>query len=145
MPINPVRLITQLQNTGLQNKDNPLYQLLFQMIQLLQTIANQTNKGGSIPKGTTTIINQILNQFGGPTFDGINGEDGFSIPGAIGATGATGATGSSGTAGAQGIMGPPGIDGNDGYDAFILLSSPGSSPSSGVTLAQVTAAVSLDI
>ena len=40
---DPARLFTQLQNTGLQNKDTPLFQLINQMIGAMVAINKQQN------------------------------------------------------------------------------------------------------
>lgn len=90
MIIDPARLIYQLNNTGLQSKDNPLYQLLLQMIGVLSGL--NTSIGGLIDtsggSGASIIINEIL---------------GFSPDGG-------------GSGGGDGEMGPPGVAGAPGED-----------------------------
>ena len=138
--INPVRLYTQLQNTGLQNKDTPLYQLLFQMIGQLQAIANVGGFSGGGGGGGSTIINNITNLMGGPAFDGENGIDGMFIPGPQGMRGIDGLTipgtdgkdgedaimipGLIGPRGLDGLMGPAGFDGYDGQDGISRIITP---------------------
>lgn len=98
--VDPSRLYQILNNTGLQNKDNPLYQLLLyligQILKLTNSVAALTSGGSS---STTTVVNNttIMN------------------------------------------MG----DSGDSADATFISVGGGSSSGSGVTLAQVTAAVSL--
>ena len=143
----PNRLLVQLNNTGLQNKDTPLYQLLKALITTLTSInssvedINDTN--ASVIIGPTGI--------GIPGIDGIDGEDGITVVGLTGATGATGAQGPvglpyiaedglegdpfppiegpQGNPGTTGAQGPVGIsvlveDGLDGEDGFIINRSP---------------------
>lgn len=88
--VNPDRLYQILQNTGLQNKDQPLYQLLFYLIGIINDINNTSSGGGGGGGGssTTVLINTLL---GLPGDEGLNGEDG--IPGPAGAAGVDGANG----------------------------------------------------
>jgi hypothetical protein len=59
--IDPTRLYTALLNTGLQNKDNPLYQVIHDLIGILANINKQTNTlSGS--SGSTSIIQQTVIQ-----------------------------------------------------------------------------------
>lgn len=90
---NPDRLQVQLLNTGLQNKDNPLYQLLFLMIGALNQLQAQINAitGGDVTNiiNNTTVIQQML---GSPLGDdSSSGEDGF--PGVQGIPGIPGENG----------------------------------------------------
>lgn len=55
---DPKKLLPVLNNTGLQQTDNPLYQFLFQLLNqlgVLTVIANSSSGGG----GSSTIINNI--------------------------------------------------------------------------------------
>lgn len=106
---DPARLIVQLNNTGLQNRDNPLYQFLYQLIGAVNKINNATisSSGSSSGGGGTSIASSI----GIPGQDGNDGDSGFPVPGPAGINGATGA------------QGPQGVtllaeDGADGYDGF---------------------------
>lgn len=87
---DPSRLLTQLQNTGLAVKDNPLFQLLGQMIKAMATINGEVNgfssSGGSGSSSITTIIQQILL---GSDGDG-SSDEGLVIPGPAGRDGANG-------------------------------------------------------
>lgn len=60
--IDPARLYQVLNNTGLQNKDTPLYQLLYnligQLVKLTSTQATIISGGGS----STTVINNHIQQ-----------------------------------------------------------------------------------
>lgn len=65
MAFDPSRLLVQLQNTGLANKDNPLFQLLFQMIRALTdlfTLVNSLTGGGGGGGGGSVIINNTTIQ-----------------------------------------------------------------------------------
>lgn len=86
---DPSRLYTQLQNTGLQNKDQPLFQLINQMIGAMVAINKLQNaSGGSGGGSSSTVISQIIQQLsfgsdsdsggeiGPPGINGIPGEDG---------------------------------------------------------------------
>jgi len=102
---DPSRLFSQLQNTGLAVKDNPLYQLLYLMIQtiLKLNVTVVANSGGGGGGGGTTIINEFIQQLN--LSDSINESDSNSsifIPGPQGAKG---------DAGAIGIPGQDGLDG----------------------------------
>lgn len=91
MKFDPTRLLTQLQNTGLAVKDNPLFQLLFLMIDAIGKINAEINAslapggGGSTTNNITQIIQQLALDGG---FDG--GGDDISIPGPPGEDGANG-------------------------------------------------------
>jgi len=61
---DPARLQVQLLNTGLQNKDQQLYQLLFLMINAMEKLKDVSNTNASIPSspsggGNTTVINEL--------------------------------------------------------------------------------------
>lgn len=75
---DPSRLFTQLQNTGLAIKDNPLYQLLYLMIQQLIKLTIGSN-AANIPGGGGSSSTTIIQQFGSPAFDGQDGQDGLNI------------------------------------------------------------------
>jgi hypothetical protein len=62
MPFDPSRLLTQLQNTGLQNKDNPLFQLLRSLIgSVSQLTTAAASASGSSGSGTTIVHNETIN------------------------------------------------------------------------------------
>lgn len=111
MATNIDRLLSQLNSTGLQNKDIPLYQVIAQLIRQVKLIdeALATIGGGSGGGGTniTNITNRIY-QIGSSEDSGGDGDGGAGPPGAKGADGAAGATG------ATGAQGPP-------FPAFIQL------------------------
>lgn len=101
------RLQANLLNSGLQTKDNPLFQVIDQLIKYLQAVQLATSAilaGGGSGGGTSNIIIQQ-----GPP--GMMGEDGLD-----GLDGIPGIIGRDGRAGAAGLTGPPGIDGLDGED-----------------------------
>lgn len=105
------RLYVALLNTGLQSKDPPLYQVIYQLIGALNLIANSVTSGSS-SSTTNAIIQNALQQFIASSLDGADGLDG--IPGSPGVRGLTGA---------QGNPGIPGEDGADGY-SFANLNPP---------------------
>lgn len=82
------RLYQVLNNTGLQNKDNPLYQLLYSLIgQVLNLQNTSSGSSSSSGGGNTVIINNGIPMMG---LDGESGEDG--MPGPPGTNGTNGAT-----------------------------------------------------
>jgi hypothetical protein len=142
MAITPARLKAVLLNTGLQQKDNPLYQVLNSIIDNIVDLDNRPIGGSG--SSTTTIVNQTLNiaQSLALGDDVVDGEDG--IPGNPGVAGAVGPPGPGtfnlfpntylgvtdgldgmdgigiqglpGSTGPIGIQGTSGIDGVDGID-----------------------------
>lgn len=110
MSFDTKRLYQALLNTGLQNKDNPLYQVIYQLIGALtaaQTTINTLVSSSSSTTNNTSQINNIYQIFGSD--DG--GGDADIIPGSKGDTGLTGATGATGP---EGVMAYYGLDGEDG-------------------------------
>src|SRR5690349_508174 len=99
---DPTRLIVQLQNTGLAIKDNPQYQLLYQMLKAMAAINSQQNASSS-SSSSSTVINQTIQQIMS------SDEGGSEEPG------------------------------------YMMIGSASSSPSSGITMAQVALRVSLGI
>jgi hypothetical protein len=89
MPFDPSRLLTQLQNTGLQNKDFQLFQLLSQMIRVLGSLSSGSGSGsgGGGGGGTINNITQIIGLMGE---EGPSGEDGPPGTGKDGIDGANG-------------------------------------------------------
>lgn len=86
------RLETQLRRTQLQNKDNPLYQLLDQMIKAMAEQGRSLNSlHGSSGNQEVTNITQFLSSLE----DG-GGGDGGGIPGPTGPAGVAGARGADG-------------------------------------------------
>lgn len=63
MSIDPSRLYATLQNTGLQKKDNPLYQVLRGLIDVANKIipSSSGSSGGGGSSSTTTNIYQLMN------------------------------------------------------------------------------------
>lgn len=107
--IDPSRLYTALLNTGLQQKDNALYQVIYNLIGDLIGIARQTNtiiSGGS--SSVTNISQQIIQ--GLQLEDGIDGDIGIGLIG---------------SQGVQGIQGNPGISGDDGEDGLTVIGPAG--------------------
>jgi len=107
MAFDASRLYSQLLNTGLQGKDNPLYQVIYQLIRAVGQ-ATPTTSGFS-GGGSSSIVNvfQAIQQLelgdGGDS-----SSEGFTIPGPRGIDGIIGRDG----------LGAPGLDGNDGEDGF---------------------------
>jgi hypothetical protein len=86
------RLKAILLNTGLQQKDQPLYQFLNSLtdkVVALSAAANSSSGGGSGSSSITNITNIIQQIIGGDGDSGINDV----IPGPAGAAGAEGANG----------------------------------------------------
>ena len=107
--IPPDRLYQVLNNTGLQNKDNPLYQLLYSLIVAVQkvtvTSGSSGGGGGSSTTNITNFIQQILESSGGDD----SGGDGLVIPGPAGANGR------------DGIAGPPGFSDDSGSSSDNMM------------------------
>jgi len=112
--LNTPRLYTQLLNTRLQQKDNPLYQIIRALIGAIAALEVDASGGGGGGGGITNITNVTQHILGGPTFDGSDGQDG--MPGTRGDTG---------PAGIQGLQGLQGIPGIDGLDADEPIQIPG--------------------
>ncbi len=109
--IDPNRLYTALLNTGLQTKDNALYQVIYQLIGSLSGLTRNVNGIVSSSIAGGSVIEKITNIIGLPGDSGLDGESGF--PGSQGPQGPQGIPGSAGSAGAPGqiIFGEDGIDG----------------------------------
>lgn len=66
MDIN--RLFVQLNNTGLSQKDNPLYQLLFNLLQAIQSLNSGSATTNNSITNITNIINNLIQQLLSGTF-----------------------------------------------------------------------------
>lgn len=114
MSFDTSRLQVLLQITGLQNKDNALYQLLFQLIQAIKANSSSINTIAN-----TTNIQQITQIYQQLVMDG-DGGDGDSILAIPGPVGPTGASGSQGPMGQVGnILYPPDAEDGDHYPPII--------------------------
>jgi hypothetical protein len=146
MAMDPARLYTQLLNTGLQNKDNPLYQLIYQLIGALVKLNSDASSSGSSSSGSTVInpttvlgLIGVADNDGESSFipgpQGNRGNDGNTIIGLDGADGldAPIIPGPMGPFGPMGIMGPSGIDGIDG-DTIIIPGPIGPMGQSGIQM-----------
>lgn len=111
MAADPKKLKSQLQITGLQDKDNPTFQLLSQIIDFLGSLNSSISGGSGGGSSTVTNITNIIT--GGPP--GIDGNDGEDALGAPGAQGIQGITGSPGPAGPV-IFAQDGEDGLSGFN-----------------------------
>ena len=111
------RLLGQLNTTGLQNKDTPLYQVIAELIKRLRDLELEVN-GIDTGTGIGTTIISAAGLMGAPGISGEDGDDGQI--GSPGLTGARGLDGISNIAGAAGplTIGPMGIDGDDGNDGY---------------------------
>lgn len=127
------RLYAQLLNTGLQQKDPALYQVIYFLIGAISGVASSSSgsSGGGSSGGNVNNITQILGSPGlmdsekgedsivpGPA--GVRGLNGLSIPGMDGLQGEDaflipGPKGDKGDIGSPGI---PGIDGESEYDPY---------------------------
>lgn len=133
------RLKSQLMTSGLQQKDQPLFQVISSLIDALRQLEGQlTGQITEIIDNSITNIpsNSGLGSVGMDGIDGQDGEDGLSITGPQGVQGIQGIQGIQGTPGGPpGIQGMPGIDGNDGVDIeYISIDSSGSGGSSPVVV-----------
>lgn len=130
MPFDPSRLLSQLNNTQLQQKDNPLYQVLFQLINLTAKLSQVVNNSSSGGGGSSSVItNNIIQQLWAQ--DGNDGQDGIGIQGR---DGINGTNGTNGTNGLNGVMGPPGMDGSDGSDGISIVGPIGPIGLQGLTI-----------
>jgi len=59
MALSTDRLLAQLNQTQLAQKDNPLYQVIKQLIGIIKDLSNTINDGGTPGGGGSTVINQI--------------------------------------------------------------------------------------
>lgn len=168
MSFDTGRLYSQLNTSGLQQKNQALYQVIYQLIGALTSVVTTVNNiNGIITPSGDTIINNIINLIGGdgdgggddsgivPGPQGIQGIPGVSnIPGPQGPIGYSGEDGEDGNqfppiigpqgnpgpTGSQGPIGPviAGLDGQDGDSAFIVLATTSSGGSSNLSAATVT-------
>lgn len=120
--IDPSRLYAPLLNTGLQQKDQPLYQVIRDLIGNVVSINNKIapSSGGS----STTILQTNITQYLGLS-------DGDSGNGEIGPPGIPGPAGANGSQGPMGSMGAIlfSSDGEDG-DVFPPIVGPQGNPGS---------------
>lgn len=143
---DPSRLFTQLQNTGLTNKDQPLYQLLYLMIQQILKLTQVTDAALAPGSSSSTVINQVIQQLLlGDNFSS-SGDDNqlLAIPSNVQnininqiiqqlfladfgdnndnlmIPGPAGVTGATGAAGSSGTIGIPGLDGIDSVEDRIF-------------------------
>lgn len=108
MSLNPSRLYALLLKTGLQQKDNRLYQVLHDLIGAITDLSGSSSS--SIISGSgSTVLAQIMQ--GSPGSDGLDGEDALVIPGP------------QGLRGSPGLIGPPGLDGQDADDISSFASN----------------------
>lgn len=142
------RLLTQLNQTQLAQKDNPVYQVIKQLIQRIKELEILLGTPGSITNVTnlTQIIQQMSSDDGGgsgddgpPGIQGIAGNTGatgamgppfpafYTLDGTdgedgVGIPGPVGPTGNTGSTGPQGLPFPSFIpyDGNDGEDGLTI-------------------------
>jgi len=135
------RLKVSLLKSGLQQKDQPLYQVINQLIDFLRKsigLLQEAISGGT--SGGSTAINQTIQQL---LLDNDRGDDeGIIIPGSQGIQGLIGpvgplifpsdgedgdigAPGVTGQIGLPGQIGPPGFDGEEGEEGLLgILPSP---------------------
>src|ERR1035437_1379231 len=111
MSFDPSRLYVSLLNTGLQQKDNPLYQVIHDLIGAVAVVNKQTNTiisgGGSAgPAGKDGLPGPP-----GLSLDISDNNDSILIPGL------------QGFPGIQGLQGFPGLDG-DSYESDFINPNP---------------------
>lgn len=86
-PVDLSKLQAQLLNTGIQIKDNPLYQVIKQLI---ASLADINKAGGAAVSSITNIGGVTVTSIAIPNLDDGFSDDGFIIPGPAGADGANG-------------------------------------------------------
>jgi len=134
------RLKVTLLKSGLQQKDNPLYQVIDTLIDYVRKF--QQNTSSQLEENISSINLQnfpIIQNI--PGMDGNEGEQGEQgIPGTIGRDGVAG------IAGGIGSIGPPGIDGEDGIDGEMGPVGPmgGSGPTGSVGPSGMTGPPGID-
>lgn len=121
------RLKNQLLNTGLQQKDNPLWQVINQLIDQIQALTNNALNPGSGGGSSSTIINNDITQV-----IGLIGETGE-----IGEIGPVGPKGRIGNRGPRGYIGPPG-DCCESNETIIMINNSGFGSSSFVEWSVLT-------
>lgn len=87
---DPSRLYVALLNTGLQTKDNPLYQVIYQLIGTVAKLRADSTASSSGGSSSITNVNQFIQQI-------TLGDDG----------------------GGEGEIGPPGLSGSDGANGMV--------------------------
>lgn len=127
MDINQDRLLSQLNQSGLQIKDNPLYQVIKQLIAASKQFQNELESISSSSSSTTVITKESS---GLPGMIGMAGKDGLpGPPGIKGVSGSTGATGAKGPT----TLGPMGLHGKDGLQGFPIPGNRGNTGATGPT------------
>lgn len=122
------RLINQLNTSPTAKADQPLWQVIIQLIRRLKEIESAVSSAGG--GGGSTIINEITEQTFIIQEGGGDGEDGpIGPPGIRGADGAIGPTGPAGPP----TIGPMGIDGVDGDDGYPIPGPRGAQGPTGLT------------
>lgn len=126
--LNTSRLRSQLMTSGLQQKDQALFQVINSLIGAIDILIKNTNVTA---QNVSNLVSSGSNNqdFGAriPGIMGMDGEDGIdgmSIPGSQGIPGSAGAIGAGGPAGPT-TIGPMGIDGADGDDGMPIPGSQG--------------------
>ena len=86
--MDPTRLKSQLLTTGLQNKDNPLFQVINQLIDALGEVRRDVGQTGSLIINSGTTISGQNQAIGPPGMDGLDGSNEyFFIPSTDGSGG----------------------------------------------------------
>jgi len=82
--IDPSRIYTALMNTGLQQKDNALYQVIRDLIGTVVTISQQIGSGGGGTINVVNVVNNIAQTLQVLSFLAEDGLDGLDcIPGPV--------------------------------------------------------------
>lgn len=122
------RLLSQLNTSGLQQKDNPLYQVIAELIRQVKRVDNETTTSSGTVITNLTEISQFIDLAGN---SGDGDSESFIVPGQKGDTGSAGAAGSTGATGPL-TLGPIGLNGEDGEDGFPIPGNPGAAGSQGI-------------
>lgn len=123
------RLLSQLNQTQLAQKDNPVYQVIKQLIDRIKSLESAVGSSGST---TNTTIEQTIQQIFQLGDDSGGGEGGGGIPGERGQDGIPGATGPVGPAGPE-TLGPMNLEPDSPEEPMMIPGGIGPQGNPGVT------------
>jgi len=120
------RLKAQLMNAGIQQTNNPLFQVINQLIDAIKELINESNTGSGGGNVTNEIFNNIFQISDG---DSGGGDGEIGPPGVRGIDGITGPIGPAGPV----TQGPMGLDGVDGDEGMAIPGPIGATGATGAT------------
>lgn len=119
------RLKSQLLTSGIQTKNNALFQVIDQLIKIVKALRTGLDSVDTIVSGDTNISGDTIIQQFILGSDGNNDGDSTIIPGPIGLTGPIGPAGPSGSGSSSSV---PSMDSNyDPEPTIIMINNPSSS------------------